>query len=615
MNGRRLRRAGGCAVLAVLVLSTTMVGAAGAPRSDRPSRAPSSTVSVLPAPPPPPAVAVPRPQRTGPPAQAANSASAGSDRPGPLSVDELTTGDAVSPGKTNVGVTATGAAKPSPKPSPSPSAPGVSGAGLGARSTLVLYDSTGPYAWLGEAYAQQTANLVSHFGTWTALPVGSYTSGRSSQFDATVYIGSTYDEPLPQAFLDDAKVLAKPLVWIYNNIWQLTAADPTFQARTGLTWEAFDLSPVAGVRYKETLLHRSPDNKAGILRVSVTGGARVLAEAERSDGSRFPWAVRAGNLTYIGEVPFSYVDHGDRYLAVADLLFDVLQPAAAQRQRALVRLEDVGPDADPVALTAMADYLAAEGVPFSVAVYPRYADPKGVYNGGTPELYDLKDAPAVVTALKHMQSKGGTLVLHGYTHQYGELANPYTGVSGDDFEFYTAHVDAADRVVYDGPVPGDSARWVNGRLDAASRALSAVGLTVPTVFEFPHYAGSALDYKTVGARFPRRYDRGLYFAGQFSGGAIDHTRLHGQYFPYPVRDVYGTVVVPENIGNVTEAYNQHPARTPADLVQTARLNKVVRDGYASFFYHPYLGIAGLKAVVDGVRAEGYTFVPSSSVQP
>ena len=39
------------------------------------------------------------------------------------------------------------------------------GAAPGAKATqktLVLYDNTGPWAWLGEAYAVQTGNLVSH---------------------------------------------------------------------------------------------------------------------------------------------------------------------------------------------------------------------------------------------------------------------------------------------------------------------------------------------------------------------------------------------------------------------------------------------------------------------
>jgi hypothetical protein len=37
-------------------------------------------------------------------------------------------------------------------------------------STLVLYDTTGPFGWLGELYAIMTLNLASHFGSWTAMP-------------------------------------------------------------------------------------------------------------------------------------------------------------------------------------------------------------------------------------------------------------------------------------------------------------------------------------------------------------------------------------------------------------------------------------------------------------
>ena len=36
--------------------------------------------------------------------------------------------------------------------------------------TLVLYDTTGNWGWLGELYGIMAANLASHFGAWTALP-------------------------------------------------------------------------------------------------------------------------------------------------------------------------------------------------------------------------------------------------------------------------------------------------------------------------------------------------------------------------------------------------------------------------------------------------------------
>jgi hypothetical protein len=69
----------------------------------------------------------------------------------------------------------------------------------------------------------------------------------------------------------------------------------------------------------------------------------VLALAKRSDGTTLPWAIRSGTLTYVGEIPFTYMIEEDRYLAFADLLFDALAPATPERHRVVVRLEDINP--------------------------------------------------------------------------------------------------------------------------------------------------------------------------------------------------------------------------------------------------------------------------------
>lgn len=493
-----------------------------------------------------------------------------------------------------------------------------SGAGLSGTSTgktLVLYDTTGAWGWLGETYAIQTANLVSHFNAWTAHPVGQYTAGELNQYTSVIYVGSTYDEPVPVAFLDDVTATKLPVMWMYDNIWQLTARDPNFATTRGFTWKQFDFSNVSEVDYNGTAFTRDTLNQGGIMDDVVYDAtkASTVATSVRPDGTTFPWAVRSGNFTYVGEIPYSYVTHDDRYVAFSDMLFDTLAPGTVERHRALVRIEDVGPDADPAELRAVADYLYSKNVPFTVAVYPRYRDPNGVYNDGTPEDYTLADRPKVVKALKYMQSRGGTLLMHGYTHQYGNVANPYDGVSADDFEFYLAHIDAANNVVYDGFVPEDSTTWVNNRISAARQAFRAAGVSVPTMFEPPHYAASATDYRAFNSQFGTRYDRGLYFPGLLTGGAIDASKLTGQFFPYAVRDVYGSRVVPENLGNVEpEWYNNHPPRLPSDILASARRNLAVRDGMASFFYHPYLGTDYLKTIVEGVQGMGYTFVPATA---
>lgn len=497
---------------------------------------------------------------------------------------------------------------------------GKAAPGGGTAKTLVLYDETGPYAWLGEVYAEQTANLVSHHGSWTVHPASGYRAGELAGYSAVVYVGSTYDEPLPVSFLDDVLGTSKPVLWMYDNIWQLSAraaaTGADFATRYGYMWKQFDTSAVAEVRYDGQSLTRDTVNGSGIMDQTITDASKVtvLGEAVRPDGTTFPWALKSANLTYLGEIPYAYVTHDDRYLAFADLLTGVLAPATAERHRALVRIEDVGPDADPAELRAIADLLSSKKVPFTVAVYTRYRDPKGVLTGGRAEDYTLAKRPAVVKALKYMQQKGGTLLMHGYTHQLNAENNPYDGVSGNDFEFYRAHVDEADRVIYDGPVVGDSVAWATSRIAASKLEFARAGLTQPTIFEFPHYAGSAADYAAVNSLFGVRYERGLYFPGTLRGKAADHTKLSGQFFPYAVRDVYGSVVIPENIGNIEpEAYNTHPVRLPADLIASAKRNLVVRDGVASFFYHPYLGTSYLKQSVEGIQGLGYTFVAASAM--
>jgi uncharacterized protein YdaL len=481
--------------------------------------------------------------------------------------------------------------------------------------TLVLYDTTGPWGWLGEMYATMTANLASQFGTWTAKPVSAYAAGDVNQHTATVYVGSTYDEPLPTAFLDDVVTTSRPVIWMYDNIWQLTARHPTFQTTYDWMWSGFDLSAVDTVVYKGRELSRDPTNQGGVMGYAAVGaGVQVLANARRADGTTFPWALRSRNLTYIGEVPFVYFNEGDRMMAFADLLFDALDPVRPERHRALVRLEDISADSDPAELRAAADYLSSKGVPFSFGVSPRYRDPLGFYNNGRAQTIRLDQQRTVVDAIRYLQSKGGVMLEHGWTHQYSDIANPYDGVTGDDTEFYRVVENADHTLTWVGPVAEDSPAWNRSRIDGAAGDFRRAGLATPTIFEYPHYTGSATSYREVAKVFAARYERSLYFRGVLSGGPVDHTRMVGQLFPYVVRDVYGTKVLPENVGNVEpEDWFQYKKRLPEQIVADARRNLVVRDGFASFYFHPFFNISYLKQTVEGIQAAGYTFVSPTSL--
>jgi uncharacterized protein YdaL len=504
--------------------------------------------------------------------------------------------------------------------------------------TLVLYDTEGQWGYLGELYAEATANLAGHFGTVDAKPIANYTSGLLNAYTAVVYIGSTYygTDRVPVAFYNDVASGSRPVIWANDNIWNFANAigPAAFENKYG--WDPTNsyfapsgtVGSVTTVTYMGAARPRTvpASDDSGILHPYILGGAypavTTLALAlDTSTNTTFPWAIRSGNLTYIGEVPYDYTSESDRIIAFEDLLFDALAPNTATRHRAMVRLEDINPSEDPAEITAAGKVLSDLGVPFAFDVIPLYKDPKGTYHNGVETTIAMTPNSAFVTAINYLLSHGGTMVDHGYTHQYSNVFNPYNGVTGEDAEFFLAHVDAAtNNVVWDGPIPGDATDWAQGLMNSAFAAFAAAGLPAPTLWETPHYFGTDRDYKAAANKFAARYERSLYFQGVLASGtatASGYTNYLGQFFPYVVKDVYGTWVLPENLGNYEPLpYNNHPARLPADIIKTAQLNLAVRDGFASFFYHPSYGptygTGILTEIVNGIKALGYTFVAPSA---
>ncbi|MEI2654600.1 MAG: hypothetical protein V9G12_21060 [Microthrixaceae bacterium] len=86
---------------------------------------------------------------------------------------------------------------------------------------LVLYDTSGAWSTVGQTDAILSANLLGHFGPVTRLPIGEYTAGMAASFGGVLYVGTTFDEPIPTVFLDDVVGGSTPIVWAGLNIWQL----------------------------------------------------------------------------------------------------------------------------------------------------------------------------------------------------------------------------------------------------------------------------------------------------------------------------------------------------------------------------------------------------------
>ena len=211
----------------------------------------------------------------------------------------------------------------------------------------------------------------------------------------------------------------------------------------------FERSSFRRVLYKGKILDKG-DPDISILRVSGSGKAHVVAWALGDANARTPYILRSGLLWVVADSPFSYSGEGDRYLAFADVLHDILGIDHPEDHRALLRIEDINALTKPEDLRATLAVLRKHRIPFSFGYIPMYVNPsEGIY-------LHLTDAPNVVQALQEYVRAGGVPVLHGYTHQY-------RGVTADDYEFWD---DLADR-----PVRADSEGFVSQRHRASHQGI------------------------------------------------------------------------------------------------------------------------------------------------
>lgn len=448
---------------------------------------------------------------------------------------------------------------------------GLLALGLAAKAqspapAVILYDGPSRTMAAGAMGAEYVRNLLGHFGlSGEALPVDRYQPGMLARYSAGFYL-ATESRKAPPALLHDVRTSRRPFVWMGRQVEQLLADSKTSE-RLGLRAPAGTDRLPFRVQYKG---HTFAADQGELSRLMAEGPARVLAQAVLPGAGTRPYAVASGPFWYFADVPFLAATEGSRYLVFCDLLHDVLGMDHPGPARAMVRIEDISADAEENDLRTVADLLAARKIPFTIATIPLYRNPS------TNVELRLSDRKRIVDAVRYMVSKGGTPVMHGWSHQY-------RSATGDDYELWDEIENHA--------IAGDSEAEVTRRLNDGIAELVGNGI-YPWAFETPHYAASPLDYRTMARIFRLFYERDMV---QPDVNSI-------QYFPYPVKDVYGRQVIPENLG-----YLPLEKPDPAVLIDNARAMRVVRDGLASFYFHPFLDANLLARTVDGIRALGYTF--------
>jgi uncharacterized protein YdaL len=512
--------------------------------------------------------------------------------------------------------------------------------GQNATNVLILYDSgantpDATNGWIGNLHAKFLANLLGHFNlNYTIEPVGNYQSGQMANARATFYFGLVYNNPLPAAFTNDVNTATNPICWFKYNMWEVSGtmyAPLPLDSKIGFRFLDLDETGFTNILYKNIMLQKSPlDPELGVAGVINTNIACSPAVAWRTNAdnttTNVPYITHGSNFWYVGDTPFNYMGEQDRYLAFCDVLHDILGINAPECHRAIIRLEDVTMDNYTTDdLTSCVDYLHSNNIPFAMAVIPYYTDPLGIYNDGLPVSHRLSDptdpvSVDMLTALYHAVNSGGQILIHGYMHQYGAVPNPFDGVSAADFEFwretltnsYTTNgtvVTTNELTDLYQPVPEDSTAWAYSHINGATNEMTQAGL--PWIgWETVHYTASAADYQVFATNFNLTMQRVIYFADDYDP-TNNPTHLGGQLFPYVInRDIYGQKIIGETCGNYEPTdFENYPQHSVTDVLNAAHAAMVVRDGWGNAFYHGYLGVSNLQAIVTGIQALGYTYVP------
>ena len=541
----------------------------------------------------------------------------------------------------------------------------------------IFYDqSKDPGYWMGKTYSIFLQNLLAHFPQYQQIagPIEEYRKGDLDRCKASFYIGSYFENAIPQDFFDDYATTSKAVMWMGYSIWKpgLDYFDKIFgyqfagltKLNTQIVDEKRRPTFFKFATYKGEEFYKFGDFSRtdpttflapfeNIVLRPTAGAAKTEVISElihNGTKERIPYILRKGNKFYVAEVPFSFMHEADRFLIVADLLFDVLgeQPIHGGEKLAFLRIEDVFPLISQPYTYDVLTVLKAHGVKANISLVPIFNDPLNLSEADA-RFMAMDDSPQFLEMLEAMKRDGHDFIWHGVTHQYENIRNPWDAISTDDFEFWDA--------IHNRPVAKDSVEWVLTRLEDGLYSLKRGQINSDTWLT-PHYQASSLDYLIFARIFEWNVGRVIYHDYRAENVPADSEALRmsspnssfdtrmkafenmrvatqgpwsGQLFPYLIfGDVYGQRLVPENLGN-SQPYLSRDVLIPrsiSEILVDARRNLVLRDTWASLFYHPALlgtvanggrgqfpGDPGdLRRLIVGIKDLGYRFITMSEVK-
>lgn len=332
------------------------------------------------------------------------------------------------------------------------------------------------------------------------------------------------------------------------------------------------------------------ESKRTVFDITIEPETSILLKGYKESGNSIPILVENNKDFYFSGQTF-YNPFGKE---VAESLTHFFDSTKKENIRYL-RLEDIHPKTNANQLQEQAEYLKEKDIPYMVSVIPVHFS-KG-------KATHLSDSPQLVKTLRYMQDNKGSIVMHGYKHQYRH------NETGEGFEFWDVdnnrpiyqhqdeeikeEKDFSSKEEFDAYiVKGEKfeKNYIENALTKGIQELTAHKL-YPLAFEAPHYAISQNGYKILSNHFST-------YSGELQLTDSDWESTYAPPFKSKPSFLHGMTLYPETLGYTQEG-NDEAVQLMKDEINS---NKGMTKAYFSAFYHPYLGLEGLKETVESLEA-------------
>lgn len=420
--------------------------------------------------------------------------------------------------------------------------------------------------WLEAAYKTRVHTVYQE-----GLYLG-YRQGDFKDYDVIIYYGLDFNQPPPKAFLEDITsgegIARKRVLWIGYHLGLLEA----LPHHLGLAFDEHISSTRASSLF---YLHSQTaytllNFERSFVKINDSALARAHASVENRvmiASSKHRANPNEEYFYFVGFHPTAFVTPFGAHLVFLDVLHEIYK--INRGKIALVRLEDIHPRSSITALANVTNYLKSERVPFALALTPFYV------NG--LQRARLTEESAFRTAVKQSLLNGGEVIVHGATHQYD-------GETGIDWEFWDEKTNT----------PIGDAEYAESRVKMALNEIQDAGLAPHTVgWETPHYQASEVHYTVFEKYFGLIYEH--------------YPRFDLAQMPYPAETALSTYV------GTPLGYVQTDLDVSRIVSQAQLLAGLKYGAVAAFFYHPFLGVERLRAIITAMRAQGWQFQLVSSL--